>query len=213
MAEVRITQEEYPSNSIVNRVKPPVENREPIQKITNGTVTVQKESMKQKFKKLFMPGDIKAAGKYAIQNVVVPNLKNAFLAAVEMMLTGQVSGRFNSYNYMNRGNPNQTNYNYVSSSGVRIMNQPLTMNRQQRESFAFGNILFDSYTDAINVIDNMCIILEDRGYLTVADFYVLCGVQTQAVDHDWGWRSLTKAEPRRVSDGYILDIQPPVYLR
>lgn len=210
MAEVKITREDYPNNSIVNRVKPP-EDKEPLQKVTTGSVSVQKDTLGQKFKKLFMPGDFKSAGKYALNNVVMPSIKMAFLSAIEMMLTGQVTNR--SWGAWSRPTTSQTNYSYTSSSGVRVVNQPLTMSRQQRESFAFANLVFNNYTDATNVIDNMCIALEDRGYLTVADFYVLCGVQTQPTDHDWGWRKLNKAEPRRVSDGYILDIQPPIYLR
>lgn len=212
MAEAKIQSDPtiYPNNSITARTKQ--EEREKIESVVKGKAAKQKETLGRKFKRLFMPGDIKDARTYIIEQVVIPGLKNGALAAVEMIFFGQVSGRFQQRPGATNRN-NQTNYSYISSAGARVGDRGLSMPRTKRESFSFQDIWFESYDDAVAVVEAMVDILDRLGVVAVGDFYTVCGIETEYTDYDWGWRSLTKLEPRRIRDGYTIDMTPPVYLK
>lgn len=212
MAEVKIQSDpaNYPNNSITARTRQ--EEREKVESVVKGKATKQKETLGRKFKRLFMPGNIRDAKSYVIEQVIIPGLKNGALAAVEMIFFGQVSGRFQQRSSVGNRN-NQTNYSYISSSGARLGDRGLSMPRTKRETFSFQDIWFETYDDASAVVEAMVDILDRLGVVTVGDFYTLCGIETEYTDYDWGWKGLTKLEPRRIRDGYAIDMTPPVYLK
>lgn len=199
--------EEYPNNSISSRQK--AEEHAKVEPVVKGSVTKQKPSLGSRFKKTFMPGDIREAKKYVLEQVLIPGLKNGALAAVEMIFFGQVTNRFSQRN-TNRNNA--TNYSYISSNGVRVESRPQQISRTQRESFSFQNISFESFDDASDVVESLMDILEREGVVCVGDFYSLCGIQTEPTDYDWGWKTFKRLEPRRLREGYTIDMTPPVYL-
>lgn len=212
MAEVKIPSDpaNYPNNSITARARQ--EEREKVESVVKGKAIKQKETLGRKFKRLFMPGDIKDAKSYVIEQVLIPGLKNGALAAVEMLFFGQVSGRFQQRPGVTNRN-NQTAYDYISTTGARVGNRSLSMPRTKRETFSFQDIFFVNYDDASAVVEAMVDILDRLGVVAVGDFYTLCGIGTEYTDYDWGWKSLTKLEPRRIRDGYVIDMTPPVYLK
>lgn len=212
MAEVKIQSDpaNYPNNSITARTRQ--EEREKVESVIKGKAIKQKETLGRKFKRLFMPGDIKDARSYVVEQVIIPGLKNGALAAVEMIFFGQVSGRFQQRSGTANRN-NQTNYSYISSAGARVTDRILTLPRAQRETFSFQNISFENYDDAKEVVESMADFFDRVGLVTVGDFYTFCGIATEHPDYDWGWTSLTKCEPRRIRDGYVIDMTPPIYLK
>lgn len=208
MAEVKLVNdlsEKYPSNSRTTPPKKDPPQREKVQPVVKGKTSMQKPSLGEKIKKLLLPGDIKDMKEYAINQVIIPGLKNGALALIEMAFFGQVRR-----NYVNRNN-NQTNYNYISNNQQKI-SQP-TMSQRDRATHNFTNIMFESYQDAEDVISTMLDILDRAGAVTVADFYEAAGYNPSWADVDWGWKGFQKLESRAIRGGYIIDVTPPVYLR
>lgn len=214
MAEVKLPNEadKYPCNSIM---RPAEEKRDPVESVVKGKVTQQKETLSKKFKKMFMPGDIKDAKSYVINQVLIPGFKNGVLSMIEMMFFGQVSNRFWSRGFSSsqQSQSSRTAYSYVSSTGARVNTGSAIIPRNQREMFSFQNITFENYDDAKDVVDSMIDILDRVGIVCVGDFYALCGIKTEPPDYDWGWKSFSRLEPRRLRDGYTIDMQPPLYLK
>lgn len=212
MAEVKMEQdqlakqlrEQYPSNSKLHR--PPAQND--VQPVVKAPTQVVQETLGAKVKKLFMPANLKDVGKYAFENVIIPNAKIGLLSIVEMVLFNRVS---NNYFRPNQNVNNRTNYSYVSTQGLRPQ-QPI-INDRDRAIHNFRNILFASYQDCEDVIGVMLDILERDGRVTVAAFYQLCQQQPDWEDQNWGWTQFQKLEPRAVREGYVIDMTPPVRLK
>lgn len=212
MAEVKMEQdqlarqlrEQYPSNSKLHR--PSAQND--VQPVVKAPTQVVQETLGTKVKKLFMPANLKDVGKYAFENVIIPNAKIGLLSIVEMVLFNRVS---NNYFRPSQNMNNRTNYSYVSTQGLRP--QQLTINDRDRSIHNFQNILFASYQDCEDVIGVLLDILERDGRVTVTTFYQLCQQQPDWEDQNWGWTQFQKLEPRAVREGYVIDMTPPVRLK
>lgn len=211
MAEVKIIgeQDKYPSNSIMSRDKPT--EKEPVQPVVKGKTIQQKESIGQRIKKMIMPGNIHDARSYVINQIIIPGIKNGALSMLEMMFFGQVTNRFGQRTGWVQPRDSRTSYAYQSQSNLRMQNSQI-ISRTQRETFSFNNITFVEYDDAKDVIESLLDILDRNGVVCVGDFYSLCGYKTEATDYDWGWTAFQKLEPRRLREGYAIDMQPPIYL-
>ena len=116
MAEVKtiseINDSKYPSNS---RTNPQPQQREKVAPVVKSETSIKKPSFGEKVKKALLPGDIKDVRDYAINQVLIPGMKNAIIAIVELALFQRVSGR--NYNSPASQN-NRTNYTYISSGQV-----------------------------------------------------------------------------------------------
>lgn len=196
--------EQYPSNSKLHPQQP----QSDLQPVVKNPTQVVQDSLGDKIKKLFMPGNLKDVGKYAFENVIVPNAKIGLLSIVEMILFNRVS---NNYSRPNAGINNKTNYSYVSTQGLRP--QQLTINNRDRSIHNFRNILFASHQDCEDVIGVLLDILERDGKVTVATFYQLCQQPVDWEDHNWGWTRFQKLESRAVREGYVIDMTPPTRLK
>lgn len=214
MAEVKINdpvadqlRSQYPSNSLTQKVKPQELQREKVKPVVKGGAVLQQKSLGEKVKDMFSLGDIKDIREYAVKQVIIPGIKTGVLALVEMALFGQVSRR--SGTYWNQ----RTNYSYISSGGQRIDNSRPSISQKDRAAHNFQNIIFATYQDAEDVVSTLLDLIDRYGSVTVADFYDAAQIEADWAAQDWGWTSFQKLEPRRIREGYIIDMQPPVYLK
>lgn len=217
MAEVKLTtdpvanqlREKYPSNSYASKNQPQKAEREKIQPVVKSTVMLQKETVGEKIKKMFLPGDIKDIRTYAVNQVIIPGIKTGILAVLELMFFNRVSGRS-----MGQYKPTGTNYAYISSNQSRVF-QPSrpSMDPRDRATHNFRNVVFATYQDAEDVISTLLDLVDRCGVATVADFYEACNLESDWASVDWGWTSFQKLESMRTRDGYVINIQPPVQLR
>ena len=156
MAEVKMNdpvagqlRQQLPSNSIMpNRSAPTLQQREKVQPVVKNEAKLQKETLGDKMKRMFLPGDIKDIRKYAVEQILVPSIKNGALALVELALFGTVSGR------VRRSNETRTNYSYISTGG-QAASSKLSITQQDRSSHNFQNITFKTYEDAEDVISTL----------------------------------------------------------
>lgn len=73
-------------------------------------------------------------------------------------------------------------------------------------SLHVANVNFDSRQEVENVINDMDLLIEKYGYVTVADFYDLVGVVHYNTDNPYGWTSTDRFEVVRCRDGYQLKV-------
>ncbi len=214
MAEVKMNdpvadqlRAQYPSNSLSQKVKPQEPQREKVKPVVKGGAVLQKKNLGEKVKDMFSLGDIKDIREYAVKQVIIPGIKTGVLALVEMALFGQVSRRSGFYGGQ------KTNYSYISSSPQRVDIGRPTISQKDRASHNFQNIIFATYQDAEDVVSTLIDLVDRYGSATVADFYDAAQIEADWAAQDWGWTSFQKLEPRRIREGYIIDMQPPVYLK
>lgn len=205
-----VLRQRYPSNSITERSAPVKVDSEPRQKvkpIVSGKASLQKESFGEKFKKTILPGDIQDIKSYIWKQLIIPGIQASILSTIEMAFYGQTSRRpFGGPGV----NTQRTNYNYISSNNP---SRATVISQRDRATHNFRNIIFESAQDAEDVISTLLDLVERTGIATVADYYDLAGIQAEWADENWGWKSFQRLESRRIHDGYIIDMQPPVQLR
>lgn len=214
MAEVKMNdpvadqlRQQYPSNSLTNKPQQkPKPEREKIAKVTTGKVSLQKESLGVKIKKMLLPGDVKDIKAYALNQVIIPGIKNGVLSLLELAFFGEVRRRVGG------NSSSRTNYSYISSSNSVPIQRAQSISQKDRATHNFQNILFTDCQDAENVISTMLDLIDRYGQATVADFYDAAGFEAEYTDDHYGWKSFQKLESRRVRDGYVIDVQPPIYL-
>ena len=88
------------------------------------------------------------------------------------------------------------------------------MSKRAKELHDFSEIIFDTMTEARDVLDALDALIDEYGAATLADFYRAADVSSvNYQDQKWGWTSLNGAYPTHTRDGYILVLPKPVYLK
>lgn len=73
--------------------------------------------------------------------------------------------------------------------------------------------VFESRSSAERKLNEMNEILEEHGFISVADMYELSGIQDISyMDEKYGWKDLKYARVARTRSGYILDLPHTVRL-
>ena len=198
---------QYPSNSKAPQPLQPQNER--VQPVVKGKALLQKDSLGVKIRKMFFPGDIKDIKGYALNNIVIPSLKNGALAIFELALFGQVRRGSGGYSQ------GRTNYTYVSSNPQRqtVAQAQASMSQSARATHNFQNIIFETYQDAEDVISTMIDLVDRYGRATVAQFYDAANLEADWAAENWGWTSFQRLETRAVRGGYIIDVSQPILLR
>ncbi len=73
----------------------------------------------------------------------------------------------------------------------------------------FRNYVFETSEAAQNVLRNMEDIVTKYGYVSVQNFYELCGVSGNFTDNIIGWRSALDMKVVEKDHGYIIDLPEP----
>lgn len=216
MAETRMPnadelRRQYPSNSVVQRreLEKETPKRDKVEKVVKGAVSVQQPSFGQKIKSMLLPADAKDIFGYAVNQLIIPGLKNGALILLEMAFFGEVRKRAGG----NIPVSQRTNYSNISYGGQPIRAQPnAQLSNRERATHNFQNIIFETYDDAKDVVETLLDLIDRYGSATVGDYYSACGYSADYTDDNWGWKSFQKLEPRRIREGYVIDMQSPVLL-
>jgi len=208
----------FPSNS--NRAqegkksKTPIEKK--IEKVTTGEVIKRKKSIGERFKAVFLGGDLKSVAKYVTGDVLLPALKNMAVDTIEQGAKRAIYG--DSIAGRRRSAPSDMNrprisYNspidrgYGPRQGTMLPHQPPYYN-QPRRAQNIGDIILSSRTEAEVVLERMKDILDQYDAVSIADLYELVGLPSSHVDHTWGWQNLGFTAIRQIREGYVIDLPP-----
>lgn len=191
-----------------------------VEKVTTGEVLIQKKSLGQKFKDVFIADNLKNVWNYVLYDVCVPAFQNLLVESVskgvDRMVNGTRGGRPGSYGMMGP----RTTYNRPPSRSMGYPSSALGLDnldrrglppaglRQSRQSLNTG-IVVATKEEARAVLDRMTDIVDQFQVATVGDLYDLVGVTSTHVDQKWGWEDIRDARIQEVREGYLLDLPQP----
>ena len=195
--------EEYKSNSFKSKEMKPVTAELPkFEKAISGSVKTHKKNAVDKMAELFLPEDVSDIGSYmtkCAKDTFIPMIKNSVVSFVSSAL-GVDTGRF--INSVTGSSPRvgYINYNAVSNkqtTQTRQSNLPKSMRD-------FDELIFDNQGAAKIVLEQMCDIIQEYGFVTVAAFYDLCGYYGENTTNKYGWNDLSTARIVQVGGGFVI---------
>ena len=182
------------------------DEREKLEKIIKGTAKTKKNEMR-KLRDVFISEDVKSVKSYVLMDVLVPAIKDAIedivTNGIRMILRGETSARKSS-------SASKISYNRIYDS--KINNDRFARDSSPSPRYSYNDIILESRGEAEDVIDRMEEIIEEYGFVRVADLYDLVGVTGDYTDNKYGWTSIRSAEPVRVRNGYMLRLPRAVPL-
>lgn len=204
--------EKYKGNSHVSKTPSGVDDQtKVISKVVTGKVISREKTLGKKFAEMFCGEDVGSVGKYIIQDVLIPALKNTLsdivTGGIEMMLFGELhrSGtRQGGY-----GQQSKTSYSSISNGRVDTRRAPLNISRPKNN---LNEIILETRGEAEEVLSNLSDLIIDYGSASVAALYDMVGKDTSFTDNKYGWVDLRYSSVRRVRDGYLIDLPKTIAL-
>lgn len=212
---------EFPSNrKTTDKPGELPEGRKRVEKVVQTDGVIRKKPLGRRFREVFVAGEANSVGSYVIFEVLVPALKDVIADVVSQGIERLMFGESRSSRRGGSYRPNTTghvSYNRYSSNN----SYPWSRDRDRREdprrqissrsrsTHDFGEIILNTRAEAEAVIDSLFSLLERYEQATVSDLYDLVGIASNFTDEKWGWTDLRGSMPRRISNGYLLDLPRP----
>lgn len=76
-------------------------------------------------------------------------------------------------------------------------------------SVSVDEVVLESEEDALAVLENMKLLLNQYEQVTLADFLELCGISSRFGDHKVGWTRLINIKVNEAKGGFLLDLPAP----
>ena len=180
-----------------NNEQKPVEHKS--EKIVKGTVKTRKQTFGRKVAKAIFAEELPDVKEHVVWDVVIPGIRdgirNALVNIVESIFGGGISNNRNRGSVVSyRGGG--TNYTNAYNGGSR--------SRRSEGMYTFEDVIFDNRGEAEEVLDQLNYNIERYSYVSILDYYDMCGLRTRPSDANFGWTNLQKATVERVSGGYLL---------
>ena len=199
--------EEYKSNSFKSKEVKPVSAELPkFEKAISGSVKTYKKNTANKIAELFLPDDVSDIGSYmskCAKDTFIPMIKNSVVSFVSSAL-GVDTGRF--INSVTGSSPRVGYINYNAIGSNKQINAQTRMNNVPKSIREFDELIFDNRGAAQIVLDQMCDIVQEYGFITVAAFYDLCGYYGENTTNKYGWNDLSTARIVQVGGGFIIKL-------
>ena len=178
----------------------PIESKR-VEKVVSKTAKAKKKSELTKLKDVFISEDVSNVKTYIISDVLIPAAKKAIYDiitnGIDMILYGG-SGRSKS-----KSNVDRVSYrSYYETSKDRFGSNSVSATR----GFEYDDIIFESRGEAEAVRTQMNEIIDQYGYVTVADLYDMADLTAPFTSNRYGWTSVRNADIGRVRDGYVLKL-------
>lgn len=195
MAEETLTREEPP------KLKPIVKKQ---------NVAQTKESVGQKFKSIFVQEDVSTVKRYVTDEVLWPGVKNLILDCLSMFFFKESYG-----GGRRRGRRYDDDDDYVSYSsyyeGGRRRKKKKKKSRDYDDddeyTTDYRNIVLKHKEDAQEVVSELRRRIKKYDRASVADLFDLIEISGKYTDNNWGWTDPDAIGIRRVSNGYLIDVE------
>lgn len=170
-----------------------------IQKVVSGKVKT-KTNEKRKLASLFISEDVSNVKSYVFMDVLVPAIKKAIsdivTDGIEMILYGGTNGG-------KRKSGNKISYrSYYDNKRDDRRDDSY----QPRNRFDYDDLVFDSRGEAEAVREQMVEVIDQYGFVTVADMYDMADLPAPFTSNKYGWTNIRTAETVRTRDGYVLKL-------
>lgn len=179
-----------------------------IKPVTSAKAERRKRGLGRQFKQTFFAGSGRDALGYAIEEVVVPairdTLTDALQGGIERLIHGNRGVGRRTYTApwsSSNHDPSVGHFNYNSISKPKTDSQQRAFSRRGRSRHDFGELLIPSGPEAHEVINQMFEILQGWGQVSVADLLALVGIRPEHTDEKWGWTDLEGATAVRQRNG------------
>lgn len=196
--------ENYPSNSYKSRQeKTEVPEAKTVEKVTTGSVKAKKRSSLSKFVDAVVQEDMATVKNYIFSDVIVPSIKKAIsdvvTNGVDMVLYGETRNRKTSSSPASK--VSYRSYYDDGRSSRRV---------EARSAYDYDEIIFNTRSDAEEVLLKMDEILDKYKVISVLDFFDLAGVTGKHTDNKYGWTDIRTASVVRTIDGYVIKLPRPL---
>lgn len=185
---------DYPSNSRKSREE--TVEREKKEKIVKGKVTTKKKSELNKIADSFISEDVANVKSYILKDVLLPAAKKALsdivTNGVDMLLYGETG--------VSKKKSHNVSYTSYSS------NKRNDYRHTRRDDYDFDDIIFESRTEANDVLITMEETLDRFNRVTVLDFYDFVGITGRFTDDRYGWFDLATARVVPCRGGYKIKL-------
>lgn len=193
----------YPGNSDRSREKKEIT---PVAK-----ARVKRESTARKVVGEIIREDVSSVGETVLWDVIIPTVKNLIsdtvTRGIESMLYGGDSRPRSRNSYSDYSG-------YSRPKGDRDRPAERRKQRSARHAEPERNeIIFDSRSDANDVIDRMSDLIDQYGQASLADLNALIGASSNFIDDNWGWTDMGSFDVRQVRDGFMLTHDEPQSLK
>lgn len=227
MAKVKLSTDEFPSNSVATRKKTIAKRkrnievgREFVEETKRGVVrhqaVVRNKTLIQKVASLFVAGDSQSVVSYVINDILLPTAKSTIqeviTSGIDMMLFGETRSHSRSGGRSNYGR-SSVSYGSYYQSDRGSSRRRYARQSTSRDKFNLDDIFFRHGDEATEVLDQLCERLEEYETVTVADFYDLASVDGATWAHNkYGWDDLSKAYCTHRREGYQIVLPTPIEL-
>jgi hypothetical protein len=200
--------QDYQSNSNKDKKQKPEKQ---IERTIHTEVLVQKKTIGQKFKGLFIEADPKSVIQFIFYEVILPAARNMIVDStskgVERMMYGDRGSGRPRYGMMG-GGPRVTYNSPVNRGYGNPALRPPPAARQNIMRSNQNNLIFVSREEAASVIDQLNNIIDQYEVASVADLNQIVGLEKSYTDNKWGWIYLGEAQVRQVREGFLLELPP-----
>lgn len=193
----------YPGNSDRSKEKKDIT---PVAK-----ARVKRESTARKVVGEIIKEDARSVSETVLWDVIIPTVKN--------LISDTVTRGIESMLYGGDSRPRSRNsYSDYSGYSRPKGNRDRSTDRRERRSARHAEperneIIFDSRSDANDVIDRMSDLIDQYGQASLADLNALIGASSNFIDDNWGWTDMGSFDVRQVRDGFMLTHDEPQSLK
>lgn len=190
----------------------PAEPQEPIEKIVEGKVTTRKLPWYKRMVRSMVADDVGSMREWIFAEVIVPSVRNLLADTIkgstDRVLYGQSRARRGIAGGVDRPGL-RTRYDKMHDPG-----EPRRMlSRDARARHDFDEVVLETRSEAVEVIEAMIDYIDRYGSVTVANMYDFLGVTGSYADRNYGWTDLRTADVRQIRGGWLLDLPRPELLR
>ena len=172
---------------------------------------VKRETTAKKVVGEIIREDARSVGETVLWDVIIPTVKNLIsdtvTRGIESMLYGGDSRPRSRSSYSDYSG-------YSRPKGTRDRPAERRERRSARHAEPERNeIIFDTRSDANDVIDRMSDLIDQYGQVSLADLNALIGASSNFIDDNWGWTDMGSFDVRQVRDGFMLTHDEPQSLK
>lgn len=208
---------DFPPNSMSSKEEPEPEKVKEVKQVTSEPAKRRKKSLGSKFKGMFISGDARSAGNYVMFDVLLPAAKDMIVESGQQMIEKVIFGetRRRRGGAPPQATPGYHNYNQYSMRQQSQQQQTRpNVSRTARAHHDFDEIVLPTRAEAEEVLERLFDIVSRYEQASVADLYVLVGIQGEHTDYKWGWSNIRGSTVSKLrGGGYVLDLPEPEPLR
>lgn len=190
--------------------KPPTAKKKAVatseKKITQVTQAKTREQpLGKKIAEALLPSDVRDIKTYLIFDVLIPQVKDAFMDLLNVAFYGESRRRAPSSRAKYYTNE-RTSYSNYYRYGDRDRDR---REERSRRSNDIPEIICDTRLDAQDVIEEMNNLIDEYENVSVGDLNQIVGITGTPQDEKFGWYDISSAKVRRCADGYLVDLPRP----